>query len=153
MFDIGWMELLVIGVVALIVVGPKDLPKLFRNVGQFMGKARGMAREFQRSMEQAADESGLKEAARDLQSVNRNLKTPTTGSARKYAETLVKGADKAKAGGAEAGKPADTAASKPSVKAKPAPETEAGGPDAAAAPSAQEPAAPPAEAEGGPARP
>ena len=63
MFDIGWMELLLIGVVALIVVGPKELPVLFRTVGRYMGKARGMAREFQRSMEQAADETGLKEAS------------------------------------------------------------------------------------------
>ena len=66
MFDIGWMELLLIGVVALIVVGPKELPVLFRTVGRYMGKARGMAREFQRSMEQAADETGLKEAAEGL---------------------------------------------------------------------------------------
>jgi sec-independent protein translocase protein TatB len=89
MFDIGWMELLLIGIVALIVVGPKDLPVMFRTVGQFMGKARGMAREFQRSMEQAADESGLKDVSRDLHSVNRNL-TSASGSARKYAEGLGK---------------------------------------------------------------
>ena len=44
MLDLGWSELLVIGIVALIVVGPKDLPVLFRNLGRFMGKARGMAR-------------------------------------------------------------------------------------------------------------
>ena len=67
MFDIGWMELMVIGIVALIVVGPKDLPGLFRAAGQFMGKARGMAREFQRSMEAAADETGLGEAGRQLE--------------------------------------------------------------------------------------
>ena len=42
MFDIGWSELLLIGIVALIVVGPKELPGLFRTVGRFMGKARGM---------------------------------------------------------------------------------------------------------------
>ena len=58
MLDLGWSELLVIGIVALIVVGPKDLPVLFRNLGRFMGKARGMAREFSRAMNDAADESG-----------------------------------------------------------------------------------------------
>ena len=62
MFDLGWAELLVIGIVALIVVGPKDLPVLFRKVGQFVGKAKGMAREFTRAMDQAADDSGMKEA-------------------------------------------------------------------------------------------
>ena len=69
MFDLGWSELLVIGVVALIVVGPKDLPVLFRRVGQFVGKARGMAREFSRAMEQAADEAGVKETAKSLKSI------------------------------------------------------------------------------------
>jgi sec-independent protein translocase protein TatB len=66
MFDLGWGELLVIGVVALIVVGPKDLPVLFRNVGRYVGKARGMAREFSRAMEAAADEAGVKDIDRTL---------------------------------------------------------------------------------------
>ena len=66
MFDLGWTELLIIGVVALIVVGPKDLPKMFRTLGQFTAKARNMAREFQRAMDSAADESGVRDIARDL---------------------------------------------------------------------------------------
>jgi sec-independent protein translocase protein TatB len=66
MLDIGWSELLLIGVVALIVVGPKDLPKMFRTLGQFTGKARAMAREFQRAMDDAAKDTGVQDVARDL---------------------------------------------------------------------------------------
>ena len=66
MFSIGMPEMAVIGIVALIVVGPKDLPQMFRKVGQFVGKARGMARDFQRAMEQAADESGVGDVAADV---------------------------------------------------------------------------------------
>lgn len=69
MFDIGWTELMVIGIVALIVVGPKDLPKMFRTLGQFTAKARAMAREFQRAMDDAADSTGVKDVARDLRKV------------------------------------------------------------------------------------
>lgn len=64
--DIGWSELLVIGIVALIVVGPKDLPGMFRALGKFTAKLRRMARDFQRAMEDAADEAGVKETASDL---------------------------------------------------------------------------------------
>lgn len=69
MFDIGWSELMLIGIVALIVVGPKDLPKLFHALGQFTAKARGMARDFQRAMEQAAREAGAEDIAKDLKTI------------------------------------------------------------------------------------
>ena len=74
MFDLGWSELLIIGVVALIVVGPKDLPILFRKVGQFVGKAKGMAREFSNAMNDAADDTGMREISSGL---NKSLKAAT----------------------------------------------------------------------------
>ena len=70
MFGMGGAEMLVISIVALIVVGPKDLPMLFRNVGQFVGKARGMAREFQFAMNKAVDESGVNDISKTLKTAS-----------------------------------------------------------------------------------
>lgn len=69
MLDIGWTELMLIGIVALIVVGPKDLPHLFHALGRFTARARGMAREFSSAMEDAAKGSGLDDAAESLRDV------------------------------------------------------------------------------------
>lgn len=69
MFDIGWSELLIIGVVALIVIGPKDLPEMFRTLGRFTAKLRSMSRDFQRAMESAAKDSGVSDIARDVKNV------------------------------------------------------------------------------------
>lgn len=67
--DIGWAELMLIGIVALIVIGPEDLPDMFRQLGRFTAKLRQMSREFSRAMEQAAKESGVKDVADDLKAV------------------------------------------------------------------------------------
>ncbi|SMO57250.1 Sec-independent protein translocase protein TatB [Paracoccus laeviglucosivorans] len=71
MLDVGWSELLLIGVVALIVIGPEDLPKLFHTLGRITARARGMAREFTNAMEDAAKSSGLDEAGKALRDVNK----------------------------------------------------------------------------------
>jgi sec-independent protein translocase protein TatB len=80
MFDIGWGEFLVIGVVALIAIGPKELPGVLRMVGQWVAKARKMAAEFQGQFNEAMREAEMadlkktfddvRDAARDLTSNN-----------------------------------------------------------------------------------
>jgi sec-independent protein translocase protein TatB len=59
MFDIGWSELVVIAVVALIAIGPKELPAVLRTVGAYMGKIRRMASEFQGQFQEAMREAEM----------------------------------------------------------------------------------------------
>jgi sec-independent protein translocase protein TatB len=69
MFDIGWGELVVIGIVALIAIGPKELPTVLRTLGQYMAKVRRMASEFQGQFQEAMREAelhDLKKQAEDL---------------------------------------------------------------------------------------
>lgn len=66
MFDIGWSELLVLAAIAIIFVGPKDLPRMMRTVGQYVSKARAMAREFQSSFEDLARETELEELRKEV---------------------------------------------------------------------------------------
>jgi sec-independent protein translocase protein TatB len=69
MFDIGWSELLVIAVVAIVVVGPKELPRMMRTFGQYAGKLRSMAADFQRQFDEAMRESELEEVRKAIHSV------------------------------------------------------------------------------------
>ena len=61
MFDIGWSEMLVVGVVALVVIGPKELPAALRTAGRMVGKARGIASEFRQHWDDAMREAELDE--------------------------------------------------------------------------------------------
>jgi sec-independent protein translocase protein TatB len=69
MFDIGWSELLVIGVVALLVIGPRDLPVLLKSLGVWAGKARAMAREFQAGLDDIVRESELNELKKSVEQI------------------------------------------------------------------------------------
>jgi sec-independent protein translocase protein TatB len=64
-----FMEVLIIGALALIVIGPKDLPMLMRRIGQFVGKMRGMAAEFRASFDELARQSELDELRREVESL------------------------------------------------------------------------------------
>ena len=66
---IGGLEILVIGLVALLVVGPKDLPLLMRKVGKFMAKARAMANEFRSSFDEMARQSELDELRKEVEAL------------------------------------------------------------------------------------
>ncbi|MEL6265987.1 MAG: Sec-independent protein translocase protein TatB [Pseudomonadota bacterium] len=154
MFDIGWQELIVIGVLALLVVGPKELPGLFRTVGQYVGKARRIAREFQRSMEDAArDVDGgalnqIRDAKRDFDKMAR---VDFSEQAKRAQDSLVAGGKTTgaktapsggtSAGGASAGGASGTAAPGNGAAAKP--EAPAAAPATTPAPT---PAASPAPA-------
>jgi len=68
MFDIGWGELVVIGIVALIAIGPKELPGVLRTLGQAMGKVRRMASEFQGQFQEAMREAEMADLKKDVES-------------------------------------------------------------------------------------
>ena len=70
MFDIAWSELALIGAVALIVIGPKDLPKVMRQLGQWTRRARAMAAEFQRNLDDMMREAELDDIRREVEKVS-----------------------------------------------------------------------------------
>src|SRR6201987_1490925 len=69
MFDIGWSEFVLIAVVALIAIGPKELPGVLRTIGQWMGKARKMAAEFQSQFQEAMREAEMADLKKSFDEV------------------------------------------------------------------------------------
>lgn len=154
MFDIGWGELLVIGVVALIAIGPKELPGTLRMIGQWMGKIRRMAADFQSQFHEAmreAEMADLKQqvetltsgfdpietARREIESAAED-KPPSALSTSTTEPTTSPDTPSAYAAPAEAGsvsaEPAVSAEPSVSTAATPEPEPAAAGADAAAKP-------------------
>jgi sec-independent protein translocase protein TatB len=92
MFDIGWPELFVIAVVALVVIGPKELPRVMRQIGRWFGKAKRMTWEFRRHWDDIMRESELDEVRRQIDSVTRadpgNFVENTIDPDRKFREAL-----------------------------------------------------------------
>lgn len=73
MFDIAPTELLLVGLVALVVIGPKDLPKVMRAVGRWAGRARGMARHFRSGLDTMIREAELEEMEKKWAEENRRI--------------------------------------------------------------------------------
>ncbi|MGH9518533.1 MAG: Sec-independent protein translocase protein TatB, partial [Terriglobales bacterium] len=69
MFDLSWSHILIVLIVALVVVGPKDLPRLMHMIGRWMGKARAMANEFRKSFDEMARQAELDELRKEIEAL------------------------------------------------------------------------------------
>jgi sec-independent protein translocase protein TatB len=79
MFDISWSEFLLIGVVALVVIGPKELPAVMRTLGQWTRKVRGMASEFQNQFQEAMREAEMTDLKKQVDDLAQGVKDSVTG--------------------------------------------------------------------------
>jgi sec-independent protein translocase protein TatB len=159
MFDIGWSEILVIAVVALVVIGPKELPEVIRGIGRTVAKLRSMAAEFQGQFNQAlheADLGDLKKNVDDIRAIANPLQT-LKDEVRTSIESAVAAAEAKPAAPAPEAPPAETAPEPPGAPLDLAPPaasaelTPAPAEPAAAEPTPVEPAKAAPEAESKPA--
>jgi sec-independent protein translocase protein TatB len=74
MFDISWTEFLLIGIVALIVIGPKELPGVLRTMGQWTRKLRGMASDFQHQFQEAMREAEMADLKKQVDDITHDIK-------------------------------------------------------------------------------
>src|ERR1700689_5670787 len=75
MFDISWTEVLLVGIVALIVIGPKELPGVLRTLGQYTRKVRGMAAEFQNQFQEAMREAEMTDLKKQVDDMAHDIKS------------------------------------------------------------------------------
>lgn len=80
-FGVGYSEMLVLAILAVIVIGPKDLPKVLRAFGQFMNKARAMSREFQGHVDAAMKDAGVDGLKKDMMDVRKSVSGATSAPA------------------------------------------------------------------------
>lgn len=117
MFEIGWTEMLVIAIVMIVVVGPKDLPKMLRTFGRTTAKLRSMAGDFQRQFNEALKEAELDDVKKSVDSL-RGLNP--ANEIRKQLSPFEKAAADVRAGVDAAMKPASTPAEPASPAVQPA---------------------------------
>ena len=89
MFDLGWSKLIIIAMLAIIVVGPKDLPALLRTIGKFVGQIRRQAEEFRRQFDEAMKDTELDQIRKDVEDIKRTA-TESVRDIERTAEDSVK---------------------------------------------------------------
>ncbi len=128
MFDIGWGEILVIGIVALVVIGPKELPGVVRTLGQTMAKLRRMAADFQNQFNEAMREAELADLKKDAEKMIETATGAVTyNPLAKAGEELQKAVEDATTLPPAASVLAPSALEKPAEPAPPQPKEKAGG--------------------------
>jgi|SRR5229473_1639291 sec-independent protein translocase protein TatB len=129
MFDIGWGELLVIGIVALVVIGPKELPGVVRALGQTMAKLRRMAADFQNQFNEAMREAELSDLKKDTEKMIESATSAVTyNPIEKAGEELQKAVEDAPMPpGAAIAPVVPPELEQPTEPAKPEPKDKAGG--------------------------
>ena len=134
MFEIGWSELLLIGIVALIAIGPKELPTVLRTLGQWMSKLRRMASEFQNQFQEAMREAEMADLKKQVDEMTSQAQSyanfDPVGEVRRELESTQQQIEGAMANPAGAATPSPPVVAEPSTS--PA--------DAAPSPAAPEPA-------------
>lgn len=89
MFDLGWSKLIIIAMLAIVVVGPKDLPALLRTIGKFVGQIRRQADEFRRQFDEAMKDTELDQIRKDVEDIKRTA-TDSMRDIERSAEDSVK---------------------------------------------------------------
>jgi len=128
MFDIGWTELLVLAVVAILIVGPKDLPRMLYAIGQAVGKMRRQADDFRRQFNESMREAGMDEVRNDMKKmsdlnpanqIRNEIESTFTDSSKPGQANKPAGSEASKLAGSEtdAGPPAEKGAVEPSQAA------------------------------------
>jgi sec-independent protein translocase protein TatB len=88
MFDITSSKLLLLGIVALLVIGPKDFPALLRTIGKYVGIIRGHAREFRAQFDEAMRESELADLKKDVENIARETEASMQATGRSVEDSL-----------------------------------------------------------------
>jgi sec-independent protein translocase protein TatB len=158
MFDFSWSELLLIGIVALVFIGPKELPGVLRTLGQWMSKIRRMAGEFQNQFHDAMREAELADLKKEVDEMAAQAAVYSNfdplSDVRKEMETAKRDIESAvadtpaAAGQPAAGAPAEAPPATEAPPASEAPQVEPSAPGAAAGEAAKEPATEPVKPHG-----